>query len=279
MMSEDYKDRVFEHTDEEGDSVSLWLRYRSGGLRVSVDQCDARSSAYMDYKSARALRDALTDWLGEGAPASLTPADVRAIAIRAAAEVIALHQSPQARYEDAVAARLCTIPGCPAFPGTSEHFEHGELTGNDICRGGYGCETSAPHVKYSPGCGALDPEPHDVGHPEPAPCPLVQPLRARPDDRCGDCGGTWRDHRMPFCTDYGTLTLETFPKCPRCGGDWPSDNRHIDDGHCPGRPEGCTCRHDISAHREPHGCMPRGEGCGCKYGKRPTDWSGGVYSR
>jgi hypothetical protein len=184
---------------------------------------------------------------------------------QAAAEVMALHQSPQARYEDAVAARLCIVPGCPAFPGAAQHFEHGEPCDGTAC-----CE---PHPTY------VDPEPHDVGHPEPAPCPLVQPLRARPDDRCGDCGGTWRDHRMPFCTDYGTLTLETFPKCPRCGGDWPSDNRHIDDGHCPGRPEGCTCRHDISAHREPHGCMPRDEGCGCKYGKRPTDWSGGVYSR
>jgi hypothetical protein len=93
------------------------------------------------------LRDALSGWLDDvtaPAPAPLTPADVRAIVDQHLAEILPLRQSPQARYEDAVAARLCTIPGCPAFPGAAQHFEHG------------------------------DPEPHDVGHPEPAD-PLFAP--------------------------------------------------------------------------------------------------------
>ena len=82
-------------------------------------------------------------------------------------------------------------------------------------------------------------------------------------------------------TPHGTLTFQSFPKCPQCGADWPDDNRHIDGGHCPGRPEGCTCRHDLRVHREPLGCWTREDGrCTCPYGRRPVDWShGGVFHR
>lgn len=80
-------------------------------------------------------------------------------------------------------------------------------------------------------------------------------------------------------TPYGTLTFQSFPTCPECGAPW--ENDHRDGGHCPGRPQGCTCRHDLKYHREPLGCWTRGETCPCPYGTRPVNWAthDGDYTR
>lgn len=84
----------------------------------------------------------------------------------------------------------------------------------------------------------------------------------------GDVKRTW------YGPDGSKLTLETFPECPRCGAPWTDD--HIDGGHCPGRPQGCTCDHDFQSHKRVGGCWPRRESrpCPCVYGWRPTDYSG-----
>jgi hypothetical protein len=72
--------------------------------------------------------------------------------------VLPLPRSPQAGTP------LCTLPGCGRFPASSEHFEH-------------------------------DPEPHDVGHPEPEPlCHRTRPADAHPASRCTWCGWLWEQH-------------------------------------------------------------------------------------
>jgi len=169
---------LFAHTDDDGYELSVAATNDYIRVRIGHASNSDRVPVQLSRREARSLRDEIDQWLSQGFPVRampLTPADVRAIATQAATEVMALHLSPQARYEDAVAARLCTVPGCPAFPGAAQHFEHGEP----------------------------DPEPRDVGHPEPDPCPLVQPLHAHSDARCGGCGGNWRDHRNAFCTGCG----------------------------------------------------------------------------
>lgn len=74
-------------------------------------------------------------------------------------------------------------------------------------------------------------------------------------------------------TPYGTLTFQSFPTCPECGAPW--ENDHRDGGHCPGRPQGCTCRCEMRHHREPHGCVfrPFGAPCTCVYLRRPVNWA------
>jgi len=75
---------------------------------------------------------------------------------------------------------------------------------------------------------------------------------------------------------YGTIELRIMPTCPECGGDWPLDNSHRRDGHCPGRPAGCTCQCEMQYHRAPHGCTgERQQPCPvrCVYLARPVNWA------
>lgn len=73
--------------------------------------------------------------------------------------------------------------------------------------------------------------------------------------------------------DGSTLTFTAYPQCPQCGADWEDDHR--DGGHCPGKPQGCTCRHSLQQHNRISGCWQRkGPYCPCVYGRRPTDYSG-----
>lgn len=83
-------------------------------------------------------------------------------------------------------------------------------------------------------------------------------------------------------TPYGRLELRSYPTCPECGADWPLDNNHIRDGHCPGRPASCTCDHDMQYHRPPQGCWTRAAGrCGCLHNQHPVNWAthDGNYAR
>jgi hypothetical protein len=136
---------IFHHVDQDGDSVEI-LAYEGGdplallarnfgGRRVEVDIC---------REAAIRLHNALGEWLyPTGVPVpddrQFTPADIRAMVAGQVAEIMALHQAPQAKYVD-------------AGPGWSSHSTIG-------------------HEEP-------DPEPHDVGHPDPAkePLPVRNPL-------------------------------------------------------------------------------------------------------
>lgn len=74
-------------------------------------------------------------------------------------------------------------------------------------------------------------------------------------------------------TPYGTITFQSLPTCPECGTPWRDGHRAPGTDHCPGRPQGCTCYHDLQYHREPGGCRTREAWCPCVYRKRPVNWA------
>lgn len=174
---------------------SLWLGF-------------SHDTADLDRDGVRSLYEYLGRWLNVTPAPVQAPADpVTMTGLRELLrDVLPLHQSPQARYVDA------------------------------------GGDAASPYFTNFP---TADPEPHDVGHcacsdPSatplcPAPvadvtetCELVRPLHANQDDRCGQCGFKWLDHRAageaPECTACGHAYRSHFAggclafikcECPR----------------------------------------------------------------
>lgn len=105
------------------------------------------------------------------------------------------------------------------------------------CAGGWGCDTKGPHARGSLGCGQPldDPEPHDIGHPEPATCASAGEHRPQdcPEYPQASTAGRWE---AELRRDAGrSLAL---PYCDSCGH---SRIRH-DSGRCSVR--GCLCNWD-----------------------------------
>lgn len=191
---------IFHHVDRDGDEIEVLagthLEFHSAG------KVGAGMTVHVDRQAALRLRNALTDWLGlSDGPVWVTEDRVRALITEALANPRPLHHSPQAGPVEG--APYCEIPGCTKFPTTGRHFEH-------------------------------DPEPRDVGHPEPEElCGRIAPADAHPASRCTFCGFVWQAHRK------AELTIS----CGLCGAEWT-------DGH--GQP-GDPCTH-IPAWRQLVGC-------------------------
>lgn len=126
-----------------------------------------------------------------------------------------------------------------------------------------------------PGAGhrtVTDPEPRDVGHPEPGPtwddqlwsrvdpfdpesagpCQELAPRAARLSDPCQGCGYAWALHRMhpPVCGCIRAADTDTGTQCPRCGHEHWSDTRcmHPREVQAPRRLVGCECGHRWGVH-------------------------------
>jgi len=262
----------FHHQDGEGDFLRILThdgeRKNDRHLRIGVRELDAHEDDYMEVllleTDARRLRDALTGWLdGPGTvPATLTPADVRAIVAEAIAEertrVQPLHRSPQATE----GAGFCQILGCKLFPGVVQHFEHDPepLCGcchhrNDLHDGTDGCLFGSEGGSEICGCTAQrDPEPRDVGHPEPEPlCNRLIPAGAHFASRCTFCGWLWLQHKP-----IGVL-------CRLCQAPW-TDGHGQPGDPCAGAPRqlvGCECGHGWGVHVRGLDCTGHGGTCKC----------------
>lgn len=267
-------------SDEHGKELVL-TPYDDDNLTVRLHAYEQISSLKIHSGDVDRLWEFLGKWLNKGsapaAPVPLTAADVRAIAAQVATEVVALHTSPQARLSDAVAARLCTLPGCQRFPGASEHFEHDAPAMCEGCR-----EGNHPHV-FRPcprdGCEcrdtvpATDPEPHDVGHPldpvgtswsdriwnvsGPVKCTITIPAGVVLTDPCGMCGHLWIIHERAPKPPAPPQT-----PCGLCGKPWHDGHGYPGDPCAMGPRQlvGCECGHRWGAHTTEY--PPKGQrGC------------------
>jgi hypothetical protein len=235
-MSVEMTDDTFRYTDPDGDRLTVTPA--GMGLVLATYGKDGGSEGWAvrlaDRTSVRYLHAFLGRFLGEtrlpshvATPAQLTPADVRAIVAEAIAEerarVQPLWQAPQA----AEGARFCELPGCPKFPYTEKHFEH-------------------------------DPEPHDVGHPEPEPiCDRPIPADVHQASRCTFCGWLWAQHHWEVIV----------PGCWLCQAPW-TDGHGQPGDPCAGAPRqliGCECGHRWGVHTRGLGCTGHGGTCTCDH--------------
>lgn len=95
---------IFRHTDEDGDRIAVW----EADLRLHMEVKPSEEQSYIGYLHRDAvmrLHAALGEWLyptGVTLPEKpLTPSDIRGMVAGQVAEIMALHQSPQAGYVDA----------------------------------------------------------------------------------------------------------------------------------------------------------------------------------
>lgn len=174
---------VFTHTDEEGDEVRLREFYEYLILRAKDGSDHQFAEVRLHRETVLRLHNALGEWLYPTGVATqdtpLQPADIRALVAERAAEIMALHQSPQAKYVDASA---------DSHDGPLDPEPHDACTcsHDESSHGSIGC--TAPYrlgpVQLICRCQwrvdpEPDPEPHDVGHPDPAdkpPLPVRNPL-------------------------------------------------------------------------------------------------------
>jgi len=236
--------------DSDGDGIRLRLT----SVSVRLSRIGGGPYAGLPREEVLRLYNALGDWLGQ-APVktaqNLTEDRVRQLIVEALKPTV---QTLQARYEDA-GAGFCRIPGCMRFPHTEKHFEHEAdpepLCGcchhrNDLHDGTDGCLFGSEGGSEICGCTAQrDPEPRDVGHPEPEPlCDRLIPAGAHFASRCTFCGWLWLQHKPT-----GVL-------CRLCQAPW-TDGHGQPGDPCAGAPRqlvGCVCGHRWGAHG-PHGCM------------------------
>jgi hypothetical protein len=142
------------------------------------------------------------------------------------ARVLPLHQAPQA----AVPAPLCTLPGCDKFPASSEHFEH-------------------------------DPEPRDVGHPEPDGEDDWEPLIGTTwhNMSLSAAGRLWDENAAALCDGVRPLGVDADDECPACAHLWA-----VHAAPAPSAPRqlvGCECGHRTATHLLSSGCAVNG--CAC----------------
>lgn len=146
---------IFHHTDSDGDELEV-LQQVHGALFfiASAHGTGTSVGVHIPREAVLRLHNVLGEWLyPTGIPvqnpdaAPLTPADVRALVAEQVADIMALHQSPQAKYVDASADTCAHIKACSCH----------DADGYSILP---------------------DPEPHDVGHPDPVkpPLPVRNPL-------------------------------------------------------------------------------------------------------
>lgn len=245
---------IFTHRDEDGDEFEIIERTRDS-LMVSVAaDMNRPSNAYVSRDAALRLHAALGQWLFptySGAP-----------------DTTLLERMVRQAAQDAVSAVLPLA----ARPGAG----HKTVTGSGPC--GDCLQGNHPHVFRPcerPGCQCpefRDPEPRDVGHPEPGPtwddqlwsradpfdpesvgpCQELAPRAARLSDRCQGCGYAWALHRMhpPVCGCIRAADTDTGTQCPRCGHEHWSDTRcmHSREVEAPRRLVGCECGHRWGVH-------------------------------
>jgi len=133
---------IFRHTDGDGDR--LQIRVHGDHLIFRGRDSDGYAEVSTYRETVIRLHEVLGEWLYpnvQPTPAPMTPGDVRAMVSAQVAEIMALHQAPQAKYVD-------------VSPEACAHLRE--------------CECAA------------DPEPKDVGFPEDPrpPLPIRNPLES-----------------------------------------------------------------------------------------------------
>jgi hypothetical protein len=223
-------DSIFRYEDRDGDELDVY-RGNAGALTFHATKAEdsALTSVHLNPEAVLQLRDALTAWVGFSTPEPgfTTPSDVRAIVTKMLADVLPLHQAPQA----AVPAPLCTLPGCDKFPASSEHFEH-------------------------------DPEPRDVGHPEPYAGDEWVPLTGTSWHNMSAADNLlWAENAAPLCDGVRPLGVDADDECPACAHLWA-----VHAAPAPSAPRqlvGCECGHGWGVHEAiSGGCTARVQGWG-----------------
>lgn len=262
---------IFTHTDQDGDSLEVIERTKDT-LTVSVTGYMKRRTAQGDLsrEAVTQLHAALGEWLFpsySGAPdSSLLERMVRQAAQDAVSAVLPLAARPGAGHQTVIGSGPC----------------------GDCLQGNH------PHVFRPcerPGCQCpefRDPEPRDVGHPEPGPTwddqlwnspepsgpvgPCREPALAdvRLSDPCQACGYLWALHRAepPVCGCIRT-GAPIGEQCPDCAHWHRTDTRcmHPREVQVPRRLVGCECGHGWRVHSRWNDGECTADGCGC--GNKP----------
>lgn len=242
---------IHQHRDEDGDVFRVHKRGESA-LSLQVLKGDANTSTvYASREQAERLHNALGEWLYPQNPGP-TPGDYAA-AVKALGDAVnGLAGSIRPLWSAPVAADpYCHLKGC-----------------------GWGSCT--PHPDGCTRCTEPDPEPRDVGHPEPEPlCTRTRPTDAHPVSRCTFCGHLWSLHADPTplerVREFYRSTLSpdaVVPECGLCKQPW-NDTHGQPENPCAGAPRqlvGCECGHGWGMHSESDriGCFARfGTGGSC----------------
>lgn len=213
---------LFDHADKDEDRLRIWNA--SGGLWVETTHA---LGVVLDREAVQNLHTALGVWL-HGVPAPVERVQsgtgdvagaIRMVAeaigalalhLPPVAEVLPLHQSPMARYEDASAPKgPCTLSEPLMRPLTDKCGECGGLWGLHL-----GVQEKIERGLRTP---------TDPGRRPKGPCTQKIPYGAYLSDQHAECGYLWALH------------TPSAPKCGQCGAPW-------NDGHGqPGDPCIRTC--------------------------------------
>lgn len=266
---------IHQHRDEDGDVFRVHKRGESA-LSLQVLKGDANTSTvYASREQAERLHNALGEWLYPQNPGP-TPGDYAA-AVKALGDAVnglagsirPLWSAPQ---------RTATGGGVSWVPELDEPIDPEP---HDVCtcphdessHGDIGCTapTRLGPVQLVCRCRwrVTDPEPRDVGHPEPEPlCTRTRPADAHPVSRCTFCGHLWSDHADPTplerVREFYRSTLSpaaVVPECGLCKQPW-NDTHGQPENPCAGAPRqlvGCECGHGWGMHSESDrvGCFAR----------------------
>lgn len=164
----------FIHNDSAGDKLRVAFMVSIAEMHITSDE----GYVELDRDAVQRLHNALGEWLH---PNNLRPTsytlqqaitDLTSAVNGAATAVRPLWSSPQARCDT-----HCVVL----------HSAEGEEVVHD----------------------AADPEPHDVGHPEPeSACSRPRLPHYRPAWTCIRCGSPWSEHRTDVPEDHGRLMAE-----------------------------------------------------------------------
>lgn len=236
-------DRIFASQDRNGDALNVYELEDPTKLAFVTE--GLRNNPFLERKQILELHGVLGEWLAE-TPVCTAPQGLTEDRVR---ELIAEALKP---VESEGYARYCETPGCEEFPGTERHFEH-------------------------------DPEPHEVGHPEPASAcrchdangnsiDVTEPLchRAAPEGaheatRCTFCGWLWSRHSP----HPGAPRQVRTPECGLCKQPW-TDGHGQPGDPCADAPKqlvGCECGHRWGMHVYGFGCirvLPGLQQCTCE---------------
>jgi len=249
-------DRIFASQDRHGDALNVYELEDPSKLAFVTE--GLRNNPFLERRQILELHGVLGEWLAETpartAPQGLTEDRVRELIAEALKPVVQplsrrLREDLDRWVADSEGyARYCEIPGCTEFPGAEAHFEH-------------------------------DPDPHEVGHPEPASacrchdangnsidvtealCHRAAPEGAHEAARCTFCGWLWSRHSPHPAAPRQVITL----KCELCKQPW-TDGHGQPGDPCAGAPKqlvGCGCGHGWGVHDETGCARARNGGCTC----------------